>query len=78
MIDCTTAVQRLWNFIELELDESDREEMDEHLAFCRRCCGEVEFAEELRTFLKDAAGPALPSDAADRLTHFIESIEDVS
>lgn len=76
MIDCTSAVRRLWNFIELELPEAERDEMDEHLAFCRRCCGEVEFAEELRTLLKDFARPGLPPDAAVRLGEFIDSIED--
>lgn len=75
MIDCTSAVRRLWDFIELRLDEPQREEMEEHLAFCRRCCGEVEFAEELRGLLKESAGPALPPDAAKRLNEFIETIE---
>ena len=76
MIDCTSAVQRLWNFIELDLPEAERDEMEEHLAFCRRCCGEVEFAEELRTFLKDSARPALPEDAETRLSDFIDMIEE--
>ncbi|MEX1043187.1 MAG: zf-HC2 domain-containing protein [Acidimicrobiia bacterium] len=75
MIDCTSAVRRLWNFIELDLPEAERDEMDKHLAFCRRCCGEVEFAEELRVLLKDSAGPELPPDAAVRLGEFIDSIE---
>ena len=75
MIDCTSAVRRLWNFIELELPDHERDEMEEHLAFCRRCCGEVEFAEELRAFLKDSARPALPTDAEARLNQFIDAIE---
>lgn len=76
MIDCTSAVRRLWKFIELELPDAERDEMDEHLAFCRRCCGEVEFAEELRTLLRDSASPSLPPDAAVRFDDFIETIED--
>lgn len=76
MIDCTSAVRRLWNFIELELAQTERDEMEEHLAFCRKCCGEVEFAEELRTMLKASATPALPPDAAERLTEFIDGIDD--
>ena len=76
MIDCTSAVRRLWNFIELELSDHERDEMEEHLAFCRRCCGEVEFAEELRTFLKDSARPSLPPEAEARLTRFIDAIEE--
>lgn len=75
MIDCTSAVKRLWDFIELRLDAPQKTEMEEHLAFCRRCCGEVEFAEELRSFLKESSGPTLPPEAADRLNQFIDTIE---
>lgn len=76
MIDCTSAVRRLWDFIELQLPEQEQSEMEEHLAFCRRCCGEVEFAEELRVFLKDSSRPGLPSDAEVRLNEFIDAIDD--
>lgn len=76
MIDCTTAVKQLWDFIEQELEGDDETKMEEHLAFCKRCCGEVEFAEELRDVLKDAAGPKLPDDAAIRLSEFIDNIEE--
>ena len=75
MIDCTTAVTQLWDFVERELDASDKAKVEEHLAFCRRCCGEVEFVEELRAFLKDAARPALPAGAEQRLSQFITDLE---
>ena len=75
MIDCTTAVKQLWDFIELEMDGDDKANMEEHLAFCKRCCGELEFAEELRGVLKSAAEPTLPQDAASRLGRFIDEIE---
>jgi anti-sigma factor (TIGR02949 family) len=76
MIDCNTAVEQLWDFIERELGEDDKSKMEEHLAFCKRCCGELEFAEELRVVLKSAARPDLPDDTADRLTQFIDSLEE--
>lgn len=76
MIDCTTAVKQLWAFIEREMEDDDKASMDEHLNFCKRCCGEVEFAEELRDVLKTAAGPKLPEDAAVRLGDFIERLEE--
>ncbi len=76
MIDCTTAVTQLWDFVERELDAGDKANIEEHLAFCRRCCGEVEFVEELRSFLKDAARPGLPLDAEQRLGQFITDLEE--
>lgn len=49
--------------------------VDEHLSFCRTCCGEVEFAEEMRTVMKDAAKPAIPDDVASRLALVIDDLE---
>lgn len=76
MIDCSTAVRKLWDFIEKDLPADDQEKMDEHLAYCRRCCGEVEFAEEIRTLLKGASTPGLPEAAEVRLNLFIDQIEE--
>lgn len=76
MIDCTTAVNQLWDFVERELEVEDKAKVEEHLAFCRRCCGEVEFVEELQVFLKDAARPRLPAEAEERLGRFITDLEE--
>lgn len=75
MISCSEAVEQLWHYLEHELSESRRTEMEKHLAFCRRCCGELEFAEELRRFLADAARPELPADVEGRLDAFLRDIE---
>lgn len=75
MISCAAAVRQLWDYLEQEVDAGDRQRMEEHLAFCRRCCGEVEFAEELRALLQSSARPYLPRDAETRLVGFIDSLE---
>jgi|FLYL01.1.fsa_nt_gi anti-sigma factor RsiW len=75
MMRCSDAVQRLWQYLEDELSVSDRALVEEHLAFCRRCCGEVEFAEELRRFMADAARPHLPAEVELRLTGFLQELE---
>ena len=51
MITCAEAVRQLWDYLDGVVDDSRRELVEEHLAFCRRCCGELEFAGELRAFL---------------------------
>ena len=48
LITCTEAVKQLWDYLDGALPDDDRAAIEEHLSFCRRCCGEVEFAEELR------------------------------
>ena len=46
MIDCNEAVQQLWGYLESELDVDTKGKVEEHLSFCRTCCGEIEFVEE--------------------------------
>ena len=47
VISCGAAVERLWDFLDHELDDDDHRAIEAHLAFCRRCCGELEFAKHL-------------------------------
>lgn len=75
MISCSEAVDQLWHYLEHELTDERRSEIEEHLAFCRRCCGEMEFARELRRFLADAAAPELPPNVEARLTTFLADLE---
>ncbi|MBW3562281.1 MAG: zf-HC2 domain-containing protein [Actinobacteria bacterium] len=75
MIACSEAVEQLWHYLEHELTDDKRAQVEQHLAFCRRCCGELEFAEELRGFLEDAARPRLPDDVEGRLTTFLHQLE---
>lgn len=67
MIACAEAVKQLWGYLDGVVEESQRELIEEHLAFCRRCCGELEFAEELRGFLATHAEDDLPPDVHARL-----------
>lgn len=72
MISCAEAVRQLWEYLEQEIDDADRVQVEEHLAFCQRCCGEVAFAEALGDFLRSAARPHLPGDVENRLVGFLD------
>ncbi len=78
MITCAEAVRRLWDYLDGVVDEPARAAIDEHLAFCRRCCGEVEFAEELRAFLAVQAAEELPPDVRTRLTATLDRLEETA
>lgn len=78
MIACSEAVEQLWHYLEHELSGERRAQIEEHLALCRRCCGELEFAEELRGFLADAARPELPPDVEGRLSSFLRGLEETA
>lgn len=74
MISCTDAARQLWEYLDGAVADADRHAIEEHLSVCKRCCGEVEFAEELRQFLASHASEELPADTKHRLTTFLEEI----
>jgi mycothiol system anti-sigma-R factor len=77
MITCAEAVRQLWDYLDGVVDEADRRSIDEHLSFCRRCCGEVEFARELRAFLATHGQEELPADVRARLVRTLDKLESV-
>jgi len=75
MISCSEAVRQLWEYLDGTLEGAHRDAVEEHLAFCRSCCGEVEFAEELRAFLARSATHEVPPDVMERLASTLEDLE---
>lgn len=74
MISCSQAARQLWDYIEGAVDGPQRRALEEHLSVCRRCCGEVEFAEELKDFLASHAELELPEDVQVRLTSLLDEL----
>lgn len=74
VIGCGDAVRHLWEFLDQGLADEDQLAVEEHLAFCMRCCGELEFARELRSLLRTAGAGDLPGDVAERLGRFIDDL----
>ena len=74
LISCGAAVERLWAYLDHELDDDNHRAIEAHLAFCRRCCGELEFAKHLRRLLMTTGGGDLPAGARARLGRFIEEV----
>lgn len=75
MITCAAAVKQLWEYLDGGLPEQDRTAIEEHLGFCRRCCGELEFAHELRAFLAQKGGEEIPEDIRARLIATLDDLE---
>ncbi|HXF56933.1 MAG TPA: zf-HC2 domain-containing protein [Actinomycetota bacterium] len=74
MITCAEAVRQLWEYLDRELSAEDRERVEEHLAFCRQCCGEREFAEELRRLLAAQRRDEIPRDVLGRLESLLAEL----
>jgi mycothiol system anti-sigma-R factor len=74
MISCAEATRRLWEYLDATVDAVTRDAIEEHLARCRRCCGELEFARELRRFLASSAADDIPDDVLQRLNQTLEEL----
>src|SRR4029450_10563623 len=60
VIACSEAVRQLWEYLDQAVSPEEQEKIERHLSFCRRCCGEVEFAKELRGLLGTGGGGERP------------------
>lgn len=77
MINCKEAVTRLWAYLDQNLDRVRERELEEHLGLCRHCCGELEFARQIRDRLKTAGeSDAVPEEARARLDALIAGLEE--
>jgi anti-sigma factor (TIGR02949 family) len=74
MIPCSEAVRKLWDYLDDAVSPEDHEKVEKHLSFCRRCCGELEFAKELRAFLASRIAEELPVDVKARLERFVQEL----
>lgn len=76
MIACREAVERLWSYLDRALDRTREAELEQHLGLCRHCCGELEFAKQVREKLREPAEAPLTPDAKQRLTTFVQRLAD--
>ncbi len=74
MISCDDAVRQLWEYLDGSVGETDKHAIEEHLSVCKRCCGEAEFADELRKFMSSHAYDDLPIQARERLTGYLDQL----
>jgi predicted anti-sigma-YlaC factor YlaD len=75
VISCEEAVRRLWAHLEKELHDAASHRIEEHLALCRRCCGEAEFVDELRAMLRRTAPPPMPVEVEQGLLAVLTELD---
>jgi mycothiol system anti-sigma-R factor len=73
-IPCSEAVRQMWDYLDHAIAPEDQEKVEHHLSFCRRCCGELEFAKEIRRFLASGASQEIPADLKHRLERFVKEL----
>jgi anti-sigma factor (TIGR02949 family) len=70
VIPCSEAVGQLWDYLDQAVSPEDHEKVEQHLSFCRQCCGELEFAKQLRGFLATDEADEIPPEVKARLQRF--------
>jgi anti-sigma factor (TIGR02949 family) len=73
-IPCSEAVRQLWDYLDHAITPENQEKVEKHLSFCRKCCGELEFAKEMRAFLATSSAEEIPADVKERLERFVEGL----
>jgi mycothiol system anti-sigma-R factor len=73
-IPCSEAVRQLWDYLDQAISPEDQQKVEKHLSFCRRCCGELEFAKEMRAFLSTSTAEEIPPHVKERLERFVEGL----
>jgi anti-sigma factor (TIGR02949 family) len=74
VIPCSEAVRQLWDYLDQAVSPEDHEKVEQHLSFCRSCCGELEFANQLRGFLASQDAGELPEQVRARLERFVADL----
>ena len=74
MIACSDAVERLWSYLDRNIDGAQEDELEQHLGLCRHCCGELEFAKQVRSKLASSADTPLEATARERLQKFAQRL----
>jgi len=76
VINCKEAVARLWAYLDRHLERVQERELEEHLGLCRHCCGELEFARQIRERLKGSgAADPVPDEARARFDTLLGGLE---
>ncbi len=76
MINCKEAVARLYAYLDRNLGRGSEAEVEEHLKLCRHCCGELEFAKQVRGLLRrPGAVHDVTPDVARRIEAFLAGLK---
>jgi anti-sigma factor (TIGR02949 family) len=74
VIPCSEAVRQLWDYLDEAVSPKEQEQVEQHLSFCRACCGELEFAKQLRGFLAFHQADEIPPHIKARLQRFVADL----
>jgi anti-sigma factor (TIGR02949 family) len=72
-IDCEQALKSLFDFLDHELDDAERDAMQRHLSTCRSCWSRANFEQRLKDRLRELRRDEPAQDATARIKRLLES-----
>ena len=74
MIPCDQALEQLFEYLDGELEESDRKQVERHLEVCRRCYPRLQFEKSFLDALHQVrSGEDPPPDLRNRIVGALEA-----
>jgi mycothiol system anti-sigma-R factor len=71
-LTCEEVIEKMMEYLDRELDEATREEMDAHLQTCRGCFSRAEFERRLKSRIGATGNAEPPEHFKHRLKELIE------
>jgi|AmaraimetFIIA100_FD_contig_71_716873_length_3063_multi_6_in_0_out_0_1 mycothiol system anti-sigma-R factor len=72
-MNCQDCLDRMWQYIDGELDVESTDELQRHLVQCRECFSEAEFERRLKEMVRHACGAErAPDRLRERLTKILQ------
>jgi len=69
---CEQVLKRIFEFLDRELADEDRNAVERHLHTCRSCFSRMEFERELKDRVQALSRADVPSRALDRIKALIQ------
>jgi anti-sigma factor (TIGR02949 family) len=70
-VDCELALERLLEFVDQELPESEHDGVEHHLRICRDCCSRAQFESRLKQRLSALSTDDPPARTRERVRNLI-------
>lgn len=71
-MNCQEALEKLWQYLDRELDGESSTQLQRHLQECRECFSKAEFERRLRALLRrSCGGEQAPPELRERLSRLL-------
>ena len=74
-IDCSKALQHLFEYLDRELDGDLQQQMQQHLHDCRSCFSRLEFEQTLKSHVREAGRDRAPDSLRRRIAGLIREYD---